>query len=265
MSDKRDVPISSLQPTVFSDTPVYEIVVDPDRASLGESFTIDMRSMGKPKAQSNMTPTSDRQVIAERLMAAARAKVDMSAAPKVGSAIPTINDIDHSHPANPVPSTTVGPPTVKVFFDMTGLGSIAIKYHKVISLPKHVIFITDKRFGGPGEFYPYCNMRSSEEKKPVGMYVQGEDKLVLLDPGVPNFPIKFECEPFEFCIVPVDVSKNLNSAMIRELGIVNSEEESNHGKESSDTGGGYPRDAEHGQPVPDGDYESVEGGRGGVL
>jgi hypothetical protein len=267
MSDKNDVPVSALKPTVFSSAPIYEIVVDPDRASLGESFVIDMRNLGKPKSQSaqDITPTSDRQVIAERLMAAAKNKVDLNTAPKVGSAIPTINDINHAHPANPVPSSDVGPPTVKVFFDMTGLGSIAIKYHKVITLPKHVIFITDTRFGGPGEFYPYCNMRTSEEKKPVGMYVQGENKLILLDPGVPNFPIKFDCEPFEFCIVPVDVSKNLNSAMIKELGIVNSEEESQHGKESGDTGGDYPRDSEHGQPAPDGDYESVEGGRGGVL
>lgn len=264
MSDITAMSPASMKPTAFSSAPVYEIVVDPDRAHLGESFVLDMRNIGVPKTESSMTPTIDREAIAQRLKAAA-ANPSNSTAPKVGTAIPTINGIDHAHPANPVPSDSVSAPSIKVFFDMTGLGSISIKYHKVINLPNHVVFITDKRFGGPAEFYPYCNMRTTEAKKPVGMYVQGENRLILLDPSVPGFPIKFDCEPFELCVVPVGSSKNLNSAMIRELGIVNSEEESSHGEESGNTGRDNARDAEHGEPLPDGDYESIEGGRGGVL
>lgn len=265
MSDITAIPPASAPPTNFNSTPIYEIVVDPDRAHLGESFTLDMRQMGLPKTESNMKPTSDRAEIAERLKAAAKEAPNLTDAPKVGTPIATINGVDHSHPANPVPSSSVSPPGVKVFFDMTGLGSISIKYHKIVNLPNHVIFITDKRFGGPAEFYPYCNMRTTEEKKPVGMYVQGEDRLILLDPGVPNFPIKFDCEPFELCIVPVGSSKNLNSAMIKELGIVNSEEGSDHGEESGNSGRDNAREPERGEYLPDGDYESIEGGRGGVL
>jgi hypothetical protein len=263
MSDITAMSPSAMKPTAFSSAPIYQVVVDPDRAHLGESFVLDMRNMGLPKTESNMSPTIDREAIAQRLKASSVSSAET--APKVGTAIPTINGIDHAHPANPVPSQSVAAPSVKVFFDMTGLGSISIKYHKVINLPNHIVFITDKRFGGPAEFYPYCNMRSTEEKKPVGMYVQGESHLILLDPSIPGFPIKFDCEPFELCIVPVGSSKNLNSAMIKELGIVNSEEGSSHGEESSNTGRDNARDAEHGEPVPDGDYESIEGGRGGVL
>ena len=174
---------------------------------------------------------------------------------------------NHAHSANLVPSDSVGPPGIKVFFDMPGLGSISFKYHKVLTLKEQIVFITDTRFGGPAEFYPYCSMRVNEPKKPVGVYIEGEDKLFLLDPSVSGFPIKFECAPFELCIVPLGSSKPLNSAMIKELGIVKSSEEGKTNGEASSNSEGPNSSEQPGRPQSDvdGDYESVEGGRGGVL
>lgn len=270
MGENLNPALSSLQATVCPSKPIYEVVVDPDRAHLGESFVIDMRkvaSSSKTRREFNVN-ADQRNDIALNLMrmASSDAKVDQNPK-KVGRVIPNIQDVDHSHPANVVPEKEVGPPKIKVFFDMPGLGSISFKYHKVITLANknQIIFVTDKRHGGSAEFYPYCNMRSSEEKKPVGVYVEGDDKLILLDPSVKGFPIKFDCEPFEFCIIPVGGFKPLDSAMIRELGIVNSSVGESHGKESGDSGGNNPDDSSGEYTGGLGDYESVEGGSGGVL
>jgi hypothetical protein len=256
--------------TTCPDKPIYEIVVDPDMAHLGESFVIDMRKTnGNTVPQGDKMDFAQRSNIANNLKKMANKQSSTSQVSRVGRAISTINEIDHAHPANPVPTSNVGPPQVKVFFDMPGLGSISFRYHKVITLKDQIVFMTDKRFGGNAEFYPYCNIKSGETKKPVGVYVEGDNRLLLLDPTIPGFPIKFECEPYEFCIVPVGSAKGLNSAMMQELGIVNSSgKESTNGEESSDRGGLNPPESgarlDPGSPA-DGDYESVEGGLGGVL
>jgi hypothetical protein len=266
MGDPLAAVSSTTQATTCPSKPVYEIVVDPDRAHLGESFVIDMRKMGsRREGMENKVDAAERNTIALNLMRMANNEKPSRENPqKVGR---VISEINHAHPANAVPSSSVGPPTVKVFFDMPGLGSISFKYHKVLTLKEQIVFITDKRFGGSAEFYPYCNMRLNEPKKPVGVYIEGEKKLFLLDPSVRGFPIKFECEPFELCIVPLGGSKDLNSAMIKELGIVNSfDGEMGNGEESGNPG----RTDSSEQPgrsesYVDGDYESIEGGRGGVL
>ena len=260
---------NTTQPTVCPEKQIYEIVVDPDRAHLGESFVIDMRKIHGFKGTASRTMNDEQRAgIANNLMKMASMEgipdVSQAMAPtRVGRAIPNISEINHEHPSNPVPSTTVGPPGIKVFFDMPGLGSISFKYHKVINIKNQIIFVTDKRFGGGAEFYPYCNLRDGSEKKPVGVYVDGSDNLVLLDPSVKGFPIKFDCDPFEFCIVPIAGAKNLDSAMIKELGIVkSSKEEQTNGEASSDRG----RDDSTGTGGDiEESYESVEGGFGGVL
>jgi hypothetical protein len=75
-------------------------------------------------------------------------------------------------------------------------------------------------------------------------------------------------------VIPVADAKNLNSAMIKELGIVNSnrtndttEGATKDGEESSDTGGlnAPESDGERSSEESISDYESVEGGGGGVL
>ena len=260
---------STMQATTCPNKPVYVIVVDPDRAHLGESFVIDMRKMGSIReSMENKVDAAERETIALNLMRAANSEKPSKENPqKVGRVIANINEINHAHPANVVPSENVGPPTVKVFFDMPGLGSISFKYHKVLTLKDQIVFITDKRFGGPAEFYPYCNMRINEPKKPVGVYIEGEKKLFLLDPSVTGFPIKFECEPFELCVVPLGGSKDLNSAMIKELGIVNSfGGETGNGEESSNSGRANPSEQPgRSESYVDGDYESIEGGSGSVI
>jgi hypothetical protein len=271
---------------------IYEIVVDPDRAHLGESFVIDMRKLSgnyAPK-DSAVDASSQRNNIAENLMRMAavdRASENTSVkqansqtssvtqdAHKVGRVISNIQGIDHAHPANPLPTSNLAPPNVKVTFDMSGIGSIAFRYHKVINTKTQIIFVTDKRHSGGAEFYPYCNMRANEAKKPIGVYVEGENRVFLLDPSVPGFPIRFDCDPYEFCVIPVAGAKNLNSAMIKELGIVNSnrtndttEGATSDGEASSDTGGLNSTESygERGSEESVSDYESVEGGRGGVL
>ena len=256
------------QATTCPNKPIYEIVVDPDRAHLGESFVIDMRKITPNKPKENNLNEMEKNAIADNLMrfASSTSTRQNAATPKkVGRAIPNIQDVDYSHPANPVPST-VAPPQVKVFFDMPGLGSISFKYHKVLTLRNQVVFVTDKRFGGSAEFYPYCNMRSGEQKKPVGVYVEGEKNLLLLDPSIKGFPIKFDCEPYEICIVPIAGAKALDSAMMQELGIVNLENgETSYGKEGSDTGGDNSSQQSGPDSRPEDVYESVEGGVGGVI
>jgi hypothetical protein len=265
---------------------IYEIIVDPDRAHLGESFVIDMRKLSGNYAptESPVDASSQRNNIAENLMRMAAVdrasentsvkQSDVQEAPKVGRVISNIQGIDHSHPANPLPTSNLTPPNVKVTFDMSGIGSIAFRYHKVINTKTQIIFVTDKRHSGGAEFYPYCNMRVDEAKKPIGVYVDGEKRVFLLDPSVPGFPIRFDCDPYEFCVIPVADAKNLNSAMIKELGIVNSnrtndttEGATKDGEESSDTGGlnAPESDGERSSEESISDYESVEGGGGGVL
>lgn len=271
MGDPLAAVSSNSMATTCPNKPVYEIVVDPDRAHLGESFVIDMRKMASYKGNlEKHVDAAKRNDIALNLMRTASSATDEVASnpKKVGRAIPNIHDVDYSHPANDIPDKEVGPPKIKVFFDMPGLGSISFKYHKVIVLDKtnQIIFVTDKRHGGSAEFYPYCNMRSTEDRKPVGVYVEGSSKILLLDPAIKGFPIKFDCDPFELCIVPLGGAKNIDSAMIKELGIVNSSVGEGSGKESSDRGGDDPLDGVGTtEPSTAGDYESVEGGSGGVI
>jgi len=258
---------SMTQSTTRSNKQIYEMVVDPDRAHLGESFVIDMRKMGsavggKEKAVDDIQKAS---VVENLLRFSASGPVMANSPKKVGRAIPNIQDIDHSHPANPIPAS-VSPPQVKVFFDMPGLGSISFKYHKVLTLRDQIVFVTDKRFGGSAEFYPYCNMRSGEHKKPVGVYVEGDKNLYLLDPSIKGFPIKFDCDPYELCIVPLAGAKPLDSAMMKELGIVNSAKgESSDGEESGNTRGPDASEFGPSDGKADDTYESLEGGFGGVL
>ncbi len=255
------------QPNVNPDKKIYEIVVDPDRAHLGESFVINLN---KPEEEEGagraMVNDGQKSTIIEHLMRQSGSAKKLSSVPKkVGSAIPDISGINHAHPANPVPVAAVEPPKVKVFFDMPGLGSIAFRYHKVIVLNEQIVFMTDKRFGGNAEFYPYCNVKSGEEKKPVGVYVEGDNRLFLLDPTVQGFPIRFDCDPYEFCLVPLGGSKALNSAMMEEVGIVNSSDKGKtNGEESGNRDRYYAEESEPGRD-PHGDYESLEGGLGGVL
>ena len=269
MGDPLDAVSSSTKSTVFSNKPIYEIIVDPDRAHLGESFVINMQNNGSRRQfTESRVDAAERNNIALNLMRMSNKPPSSKEDPhKVGRAIVDINEINHAHSANLVPSDSVGPPGIKVFFDMPGLGSISFKYHKVLTLKEQIVFITDTRFGGPAEFYPYCSMRVNEPKKPVGVYIEGEDKLFLLDPSVSGFPIKFECAPFVLCIVPLGSSKPLNSAMIKELGIVKSSEEGKTNGEASSNSEGPNSSEQPGRPQSDvdGDYESVEGGRGGVL
>lgn len=266
MSADFDSVSSATQPTTLADKKIYEIVVDPDRAHLGESFVIDMRKLGSalgPKERA--VDEKQKAAVVENLMKFSSAGPTLSPPKKVGRAIPNIQDVDHSHPANPVPAA-VSPPQVKVFFDMPGLGSISFKYHKVLTLREQVVFVTDKRFGGSAEFYPYCNMRSGEQKKPVGVYVQGETNLLLLDPTIKGFPIKFDCDPYELCIVPIAGAKTLDSAMMKELGIVNSAKgDSSDGEESSHTRGTDAAEPSPSDGRAEDAYESLEGGIGGVL
>lgn len=268
---------------------IYEIIVDPDRAHLGESFVIDMRKLHKgisdDTAERAMDASSQRNTIADNLMKMAAAdrasenvsnrrnvSTDPQEAHKVGRVIPNIQGIDHSHPANPIPTANLAAPKIKVTFDMSGIGSIAFRYHKVINTKTQIIFVTDKRHSGGAEFYPYCNMRANEAKKPIGVYVEGENRVFLLDPSVPGFPIRFDCDPYEFCVIPVAGAKTLNSAMIKELGIVNSDngdkEGANDNGEESSNSGGSDSSGSYGERSSEesvSDYESVEGGRGGVL
>lgn len=258
---------SRTQPTTLADKKIYEIVVDPDRAHLGESFVIDMRKMGSslgPKEKA-VDDTQKAAVVENLLRFSASGPVTANSPKKVGRAIPNIQDVNHAHPANEVPSS-VTPPKVKVFFDMPGLGSISFKYHKVLTLRDQIVFVTDKRFGGSAEFYPYCNMRSGEQKKPVGVYIEGENNLYLLDPSIKGFPIKFDCEPYEICIVPIAGAKTLDSAMMQELGIVNlAKGESGDGEESGNTGRVNPSESGDTSGKAEDLYESLEGGFGGVL
>lgn len=255
------------QSTIFHNKQITEIVVDPDRAHLGESFTISLdrlsgKTSGPDKKGNNVV---NREEIASNLFKLASSEDLPRDVIKVGRAIPNINEINHAHPAAVLPKAAVTSPQTKVYFDMPGCGSISFKYHEVKVVSNYLIFVTDKRFGGSAEFYPYCNMRPNEERKPVGVYVQGTKSLFLLDPSVKNFPIKFECDPFEICVVPVGSSKNLTSEMAKELGIVDiATGELENGKESGDREGDNSPEfsgGDSGEP----DYESVEGGFGGVL
>jgi len=264
MSNNMDAVSGSMQPTVSSNKKVYEVVVDPDRAHLGESFVFDLRDLNGGQEEEHMDAT-ERSTIADTLLRKSKA-AKANEVKKVGRAIPNIHDINYSHPANPVPvQTTDLSPKIKVTFDMSGIGSITFKYHNVITLKDQIILVTDKRYGGSAEFYPYCNMRKGETKKPVGVHVQGDDRVYLLNPDVAGFPIRFDSDPYEFCIVPIAWSKNLNSDMIKELGIVESSKGAEDGEAGSNQGRANSAESGGGDISTEAYYESAEGGIGGVL
>ncbi len=91
MSADFDSVSSATQPTTLADKKIYEIVVDPDRAHLGESFVIDMRKLGSalgPKEKA--VDDKQKAAVVENLMKFSASGPTISPPKKVGRAIPNI-------------------------------------------------------------------------------------------------------------------------------------------------------------------------------
>jgi hypothetical protein len=250
--------VASFQP----DKPITEVIVDPDRSHLGESFVIKIDDVNK--RQSKVLSEKDKEAVAQRVAAAnakainKMASVNQDSPVRVGVAIPNSWSAGTVTTApTTLPEVPVNPPRVKVTFDISGIGAISFKYHNVIVKDNHVVFATDKRSSQTAEFYPYMNLSSSEPKRPVAMYVEGSKSIHLLNPNVDGFPFVFENGPFEYCVVPVSCNKVLDTDSLQEM--------VGTGGSTDGENGGNTQGPDTSPGEDSGFLEAPESGSGGVL
>lgn len=256
--------VSREESTIDHSQKIATMVVDP---GYDGSFTVDLEKM---KQNAVKVPPRDSKSGLSRDAALTQAlrsmAADTQAAPRVGRATPTLDGGNHDHHAAQLPANVVAPPQTRVHFDIPGYASMAFKYHSVKRVDGYLVFVTDRRFAGTADFYPYTQKMAAETGKPMGAYVEGGKKMYMLKPS----SIVFHHEPFEFCLVPVHEERPLPPELAAEFAQeelrgpdpARTREGPSHGEASSDRGGAdAPGEWPELEPADPPDPEVREGGR----
>lgn len=270
--------VDASQATTCPDKPINRIIVDPGTE---DTFVMDV---AVAQAQALRADPNTRHVRPEdkdrvaELLKQAQAKgtpvAALNNAARVGAAVPTLDGGNHNHPAAPLPANVVAPPQYRVHFDIPGYAAMSFRYHAVKRVPGFLVLITDTRYGGTADFYPYASRLAGEKAQPMGAYVDKGKRLYLLQPK----SIVFRHDPFEFCLVPIAEEKPLPTDLADggEVDLVGEYRELDqptegldHGEAGSNPGGGdAPRTAAEqarlDAPVAD-QLDLRAGGKGGVL
>lgn len=271
--------VDASQATTCPDKPITRIVVDPGTE---DTFVMDVEAARAASVQAEPNTRhvrpEDKDRVADLLKQARVTGTPIAAlsnAARVGTPAPTVDGGNHNHPAAPLPANVVAPPQYRVHFDIPGYAAMSFRYHAVKRVPGFLVLITDTRYGGTADFYPYASRVAREKDQPMGAYVDKGKKLYLLKPK----SIVFRHDPFEFCLVPIAEEKPLPTDLSEagEVDLVGEYREleqptegHNHGEARDHRGGG---DAPRADPraAPPDDAPIADrldlrvGGKGGVL
>lgn len=266
--------VDASQATTCPDKPITRVVVDPGTE---DAFVMDVAAaranavQAEPNTRHLKPEDKDRVAETLKLARAGGPASLVGNAPRVGAAVPTVDGANHGHPAAPLPANVVAPPQHRVHFDIPGYAALSFRYHAVKRVPGFLVLVTDTRYGGSADFYPYASRLAGEKDQPMGAYVDKGKKLYLLKPR----SVVFRHDPFEFCLVPVAEEKPLPADLAdgREVDLVGEYQEVEpptegpaDGEAGSDPGRA---DAPRAAAAADGpivdrlDFRA--GGKGGVL
>lgn len=261
------------QATTTPNRKITKVIVDPGTES---AFVMDIQSAQAAQVRAEPNTRNARPEDRDRLAASLRATAAIgpdTPAVRVGTAVTTIDGGVHTHPAAHLPNHPVAPPGRRVHFDIPGYAAMSHRYHAVKRVPGFLVLITDTRFSGTADFYPYASRLAGEQGKPMGAYVDQGKKLYLLQPK----SVIFRHDPFEFCLVPVVEEKDLPQELTNgqevdletETGVIplfnTPTEGPSHGEVRSDLTGGDPAGGTgEGDDLVD-RLDFRTGGKGGVL